>query len=53
MTLGKLKELLEVMSESQLKKEVVIYTNQTVMKVNSVRLLRDEESGKIYPALIA
>jgi hypothetical protein len=53
MTLGKLKELLEVMTESQLKKEVVIHTNQIDMIVKSIQLLRDEESGRIYPALVA
>ena len=53
MTLGKLKELLEDMTASQLKKEVIIHVQDSEIHIKGINLLRDEETGKIYPALIA
>ena len=56
MTYGKLKELLEGMSETQLRKEVVA-TNDShgvhdiTLYIKDVRILLDEAG--IYPALVA
>jgi len=53
MTLGKLKELLDSMSENQLKKEVIIHTDEVELHVKAIHIIRDEDSGKLYPALVA
>jgi hypothetical protein len=52
MTLGKLKELLDCMTENQLKKEAVIQSNDEVIYIADIHILLDEKS-RPYPALVA
>ena len=52
MTLGKLKELLDTMTEKQLKQEVVVVLeDHNSVKVDDIRLLRDE-AGKLFQAFV-
>lgn len=58
MTYGKLKELLEAMTETQLRKEVVACNDShgehdILLKIRDVRILRDGEDCPSYPALVA
>lgn len=56
MTFGKLKELLDCMTESQLKKEVTALfhdNDDVVLHVKDIRILLNEDSGERYPALVA
>jgi hypothetical protein len=58
MTFGKLKELLDGMSEKQLRKEVMAcddsHGEHTIMlHIKDVRILKVDDGEAVYPALVA
>jgi hypothetical protein len=58
MTYAKLKELLEAMSETQLRKEVLACDDvggehNIMLHIKDVRILRVNDGEHLYPALVA
>jgi hypothetical protein len=58
MTYGKLKELLEGMTETQLRKEVLACNDShgehdIMLHIKDVRILRVNDGDYLYPALVA
>lgn len=55
MTYGKLREILESMSDNQLKQNVTVLVreNGIVIDIEDVRILNDEKKNRRYPALVA